>query len=816
MKLGKYILFTSLLVVGGFNLVVSQRTALTIGPTWAQQLAARGIDTTSAAQLRSILNDPASSLHFKVLSYASEHPFGELADDIALFLHHPEDTMLRLAAAIALLQLDDPRGVAALDSVIQWTGQRTQVNVRRKVEAIEAFARKGVYDYVDTLISSYFYIVSGGGINGDLISAMHLYAANPLYHDRILSAHMEAFPIASNLNKTGVLEFIYNLDSPVGDQFLMTVLRSDTSKVSRAVALMCLVERPSAELDAFAIQAVRSEQDTSLRRALNNYLRNKRSPFVVKTIEELLSSETDVYLLSVMNFYLKTFRPRVPAVSSPVVSLIDSLRFLKDTLFTYAWLGNESFASELDSNITLAGNKIAAGDSVSCAREIKKLQEKVVAAHDNPIAGVRFVTEEGYRFLYYNAQYLLDRLPVPPPTYGLAVSVIGSGSVTKTPEQAVYDSASTVQLTAIPGQDYVFAGWSGDVPMGQDSANPLSMLMNSNKTVMVAFAFNPQVHILSVPLQYATIQAAVNASRRKNVIEVNPGLYNELVIVSNKDSVTLRTTGGIDQVTVKGFRLSQSNVITIKGFIVDATSTTEHGIALMGGNNQSTDVTIEACEIKNAGNDQSGISIARGNPRTRIVNNRIHDNGRNGIVFIDATGGPHYVINNTIVRNGWNGVNVARQHVIYLVNNILSFNGTKSGSTGGRYGVLREAMTGPGEASGITLLNNLIVGNNGNVTSTSSKDIGNYAQTLDATDSGNFTTSGTEGPGVAAAPTIELADVFVSATDLHLKVGSFAVDRGLDSYAPPDASAGAIPAFDFEGEQRPRGAAVDLGADERE
>jgi hypothetical protein len=816
MALKKYVLLTSLVLVSGFDPAFSQRTALTIGPTWGQELAAWGIDTTNVVQLRSVLDDPTSPLHFNVLSYVTEHPFTELADDIVPFLHHPEDAMLRLAGAIAMVQMNDPRGIAALDSVIQWTGLRSQVSVRRKVKAIGAFARKGVYEYADTLISSYFYIVSGGGIDGYLISAMHLYSANPLYHDRILSAHTEAYPIASNHNKTGVLEFIYNLNSPVGDQFLMTALRSDTSRVSRAVALMCLVERPSAELDAFAIQAVRSEQDTSLRRALNNYLRNKRSPFVVKTIEELLSSETDAYLLSVMNFYLKTFRPRVPAASNPVASLIDSLRFLKDTLVTYTWLGNESFASELDSSVTLAGNKIAAADSIGCARELKNLQEKVVAAHDNPIAGVRFVTEEGYRFLYYNAQYLLNRLPVPPPTYGLAVSVIGSGSVTRSPDQAAYDSASTVQLTAIPGQGYILGGWSGDILTGQELTNPLSVIMNGDKTITATFTLNPQEHILSVPSQYATVQAAVNTSQRGDVIEVSPGVYNELVIVTDKDSLTLRTTGGIDQAIVKGFRLSQSNAITIKGFIVDATGTTEHGIALMGGNNQSADVTIEACEIKNAGNDQSGISIARGNPRTRIVNNRIHDNGRNGMVIIDATGGPHYVINNTIVRNGWNGVNVARQHVIYLVNNILSFNGTKSGSTGGRYGVLREAMTGPGEAPGITLLNNLIVGNNGNVTSTSSKDIGNYAQTLDGTDSGNFTTAGTEGQGVSAAPTLTITDVFISATDLHLKAGSFVIDRGLNSYAAPDASAGAIPALDFEGEQRLKGATVDLGADERE
>ncbi|MDZ7290073.1 MAG: right-handed parallel beta-helix repeat-containing protein [candidate division KSB1 bacterium] len=377
---------------------------------------------------------------------------------------------------------------------------------------------------------------------------------------------------------------------------------------------------------------------------------------------------------------------------------------------------------------------------------------------------------------------------------------------------------SSTQLQAVIAKSDITAPGTVDVtvvnPVGSyvitDSAGAMSNSMPF--TIVEA----PPENILSVPSQYATIQAAVTASQPGDIIEVSPGFYNEVVNITGKDSIIVRTTGSIDGVTCKGFLLKQSHQVTIKGFVVDASGTGEHGIVLMGGNNQNSDITLEANAIKNAGNDFSGISVARGNTRTRIVNNRIHSNGRNGIRFIDATGGPHYLINNTIVQNGWNGVEVARQHVIYLVNNILSFNGTKSGSTGGRYGVLREAMTGAGEAAGITLLNNLIVGNHGHVTSSSSSDLGNYVQTLDGTDSGNLTTSGAEGSGVSASPTAAFVDILISQTplDLHLKASSVAIDRGVNSYSPPDAVTGSIPSVDFEEDRRPKGAAVDLGADE--
>jgi len=527
----------------------------------------------------------------------------------------------------------------------------------------------------------------------------------------------------------------------VSDVLLQAAV-SDPDSDNRIFALRKLIVLEYPQIKGLLYNRLYSESATYRDLIADTLLTRYGSIRDYQMVEEYHSWEQDSVNKRWIGYSLRTFKPPVPSFSISALVLLDTLASCKHQMLALNWLADANFVTELDANLESAHSYLSSGDSINCARQVRAFKEKVDAVYKDSLnPDPRKVTVEGWKFLYYNAQYILDRLPQIPPV---------------------------------------------------------------------------QEHILSVPSQYATIQAAVNASRAGDVIEVSPGTYPERVSVNNRDSLILRTTGAIDQVTVRGFLLQQSSAITIKGFVVDATGTTEHGIVLMGGNNQNADVTIEACEIKNAGNDQSGIFVARGNPHTRIVNNRIHDNGRNGIVIIDATGGPHYVINNTIVRNGWNGVNVARQHVIYLVNNILSFNGTKSGSTGGRYGVLREAMTGPGEASGITLLNNLIVGNNGTITSTSSKDLGNHAQTLDGSDSGNYTTAGTEGTGVTIAPTLLFADIFVSSTDLHLKSGCFAINKGLSSYTPPDVKAGAIPAVDYEGEARPKGASVDVGADEKD
>ena len=73
-----------------------------------------------------------------------------------------------------------------------------------------------------------------------------------------------------------------------------------------------------------------------------------------------------------------------------------------------------------------------------------------------------------------------------------------------------------------------------------------------------------------------------------------------------------------------------------------------------------------------------------------------------------------------------------------ISNNAITGNGTEVGTTGGRFGVVRESSTSP-DPVGIHLLNNLICGNRlGEIN----------GPALDGTDAGNLTPTGGEGPGV--------------------------------------------------------------------
>jgi hypothetical protein len=72
-------------------------------------------------------------------------------------------------------------------------------------------------------------------------------------------------------------------------------------------------------------------------------------------------------------------------------------------------------------------------------------------------------------------------------TYTMTVNIVGSGSVTKNPDQDAYDSESSVQLTAVPDYGWSFDSWSGDLS-GND--NPKSITMYRNKSVTATFTQN--------------------------------------------------------------------------------------------------------------------------------------------------------------------------------------------------------------------------------------------------------------------------------------------------------------------------------------
>jgi len=96
-----------------------------------------------------------------------------------------------------------------------------------------------------------------------------------------------------------------------------------------------------------------------------------------------------------------------------------------------------------------------------------------------------FAVGSGGTILHRPAQYRLT----------LTVPHMSWGQVTVVPNLPYYDADSPVMLIAEPEVGYDFAWWEGDVPPGHELDNPLTMNMDSDKSITAVFG---GIHTLAV------------------------------------------------------------------------------------------------------------------------------------------------------------------------------------------------------------------------------------------------------------------------------------------------------------------------------
>jgi hypothetical protein len=92
--------------------------------------------------------------------------------------------------------------------------------------------------------------------------------------------------------------------------------------------------------------------------------------------------------------------------------IIDTIISVTDQTFKQNWLSDLKFKNDLQSIMQSAKINLLAGDSLACRVQVKEFQDLVDNVYKDSLnTDPRFVTIEGWKFLYWNAQYILDRLP---------------------------------------------------------------------------------------------------------------------------------------------------------------------------------------------------------------------------------------------------------------------------------------------------------------------------------------------------------------------------------------------------------------------
>lgn len=206
-----------------------------------------------------------------------------------------------------------------------------------------------------------------------------------------------------------------------------------------------------------------------------------------------------------------------------------------------------------------------------------------------------------------------------------------------------------------------------------------------------------------VPDEYASIQAALDASERGDVIKVAAGTYYENITVGDyravyggydpaftvRDSETyptiidaggsgnVVTVSGGENVVIDGFELrnagSASNGVAINGSEASVRNCDIHdcmmGVSVQGGVSDG-DVIVEFCEIHD--NSAAGINVFEStNENLEIRWNAVYDNAGNGIY---TYGSPTNIDHNTIAGNGGHGVDIRSSSGNIIKNCILALN----------------------------------------------------------------------------------------------------------------------------------------------
>jgi hypothetical protein len=245
-----------------------------------------------------------------------------------------------------------------------------------------------------------------------VFSAFQLVLTEGRWPDRRDAAHAVAnvmwdYPGTQSLLRQAVLS-----DEP------LQASNSDPSFQARSAALFELQVKYNdrSTLDIAERTALNATDKQTIAFAAGLLLR-LNSPFALVYMEKIYREITDTE-------FRAFFDPRgyeAPKMLpwEPLMPRLDSLVAFIPQVSGLGWLSDENFVNELDNGLENARKHLARGDSVNAYKEVEKFQQKIQKEYDktqenqkkNKPKDKRFVTTEGYKFLYYSAQYILDRLP---------------------------------------------------------------------------------------------------------------------------------------------------------------------------------------------------------------------------------------------------------------------------------------------------------------------------------------------------------------------------------------------------------------------
>ena len=369
----------------------------------------------------------------------------------------------------------DAGAIAGLDTVVAMS---KEVDVRTR--SIYLLAQQGYYNYY-TVAESLFTTNDKTPLLGMILG---LYGKQPAYYNQVKTLLEQSIlnPSASYPEIASSVRILKECDSSYAVQLLQQRYQSASGDL-RSFLFRELKSYDADGQPERTMESVTIEPDEFTRGDyfpsfifITDYGMTKRylEPFFIKFCIDWLPNEATPKnsVRHSINFFLEDFYPLPPSASTPADTLLQKLTALKDTMVAYNWVGGANYIQTLTTILNNANTKLQQGDSINTAYYITSFKNLVDTEHQDTLnTTTDFITTEAWKYLHYNAQYLLEKLPNIEPTL---TTLNGSMTLTGVP-------TFTLTLTGEKFTIGTVAQWNGQpLPTTYISSTQLQCTINAN------------------------------------------------------------------------------------------------------------------------------------------------------------------------------------------------------------------------------------------------------------------------------------------------------------------------------------------------
>ncbi len=189
--------------------------------------------------------------------------------------------------------------------------------------------------------------------------------------------------------------------------------KNETEFSIKMLTLKILDENNYSDFEELLKQRIESDTSRLFKLALLIKLYKKfKNPSTLYFMKSYYKKENDDRVKKRLQIEIALLKAKEPDSTITSSTMLDTLTSYTNQCYGYEWLKDETYKTELLNKLTNAKSKLTAGDSIGCRTEVAAFQNSVNQVYqDSAGSYTKYVSEEGYKFLYYYAGYILDRLP---------------------------------------------------------------------------------------------------------------------------------------------------------------------------------------------------------------------------------------------------------------------------------------------------------------------------------------------------------------------------------------------------------------------